>query len=48
MARTPELVSFAERHKLKIVTVASLIQYRLRTEHFVQKVAETDTSDAAW
>ncbi len=41
MARTPELVSFAERHELKIVTVASLIQYRLRTEHFVQKVAET-------
>ena len=48
MARTPELVSFAEQHELKIVTVADLIQYRLRTEHFCEKGRRDDTSDAAW
>ena len=41
MARTPDLVEFAGEHGLKIVTVADLISYRLRTERFVQKVAET-------
>ncbi len=41
MARTPDLVEFAGKHGLKIVTVADLISYRLRTERFVQKVAET-------
>lgn len=41
MARTPELARFAEEHSLKIVTVADLIKYRLRTEKFIRKVAET-------
>jgi 3,4-dihydroxy 2-butanone 4-phosphate synthase/GTP cyclohydrolase II len=41
MARTPELASFAQQHDLKIVTVADVIQYRLTTENFVRKVAET-------
>ena len=41
MARTPDLVEFANRHDLKIVTVADLISYRLRTERFVTRVAET-------
>ncbi len=41
MARTPELARFADDHGLKIVTVADVIQYRLRTEKFVRQVAAT-------
>jgi 3,4-dihydroxy 2-butanone 4-phosphate synthase/GTP cyclohydrolase II len=41
MARVPDLIEFAERHKLKIITVAELIRYRLRTERFIQKIGET-------
>jgi 3,4-dihydroxy 2-butanone 4-phosphate synthase/GTP cyclohydrolase II len=41
MARVPDLIEFAERHNLKIITVAELIRYRLRTERFIQKVGET-------
>jgi 3,4-dihydroxy 2-butanone 4-phosphate synthase/GTP cyclohydrolase II len=39
MARVPELTSFAKRHKLLMITVADLIQYRLRTEGLVQRIA---------
>src|SRR6187397_2833250 len=39
MARVPELSKFAKRHKLLMITVADLIQYRLRTEGLVQRVA---------
>jgi 3,4-dihydroxy 2-butanone 4-phosphate synthase / GTP cyclohydrolase II len=39
MARVPELTKFARRHKLLMITVADLIQYRLRTEALVQRVA---------
>jgi 3,4-dihydroxy 2-butanone 4-phosphate synthase / GTP cyclohydrolase II len=39
MARVPELTSFARRHKLLMITVADLIQYRLRTEALVHRVA---------
>jgi 3,4-dihydroxy 2-butanone 4-phosphate synthase/GTP cyclohydrolase II len=39
MARVPELAKFARRHKLLMITVADLIQYRLRTEALVQRVA---------
>jgi 3,4-dihydroxy 2-butanone 4-phosphate synthase/GTP cyclohydrolase II len=39
MARVPELTKFAKRHKLLMITVADLIQYRLRTEALVQRVA---------
>jgi 3,4-dihydroxy 2-butanone 4-phosphate synthase/GTP cyclohydrolase II len=35
----PELTKFAKRHKLLMITVADLIQYRLRTEALVQRVA---------
>src|SRR5262244_932015 len=41
MARVSDLIEFAEHHKLKIITVAELIRYRLRTERFIQKVGET-------
>jgi 3,4-dihydroxy 2-butanone 4-phosphate synthase/GTP cyclohydrolase II len=35
MARLPELISFAEKHDLKIGTIADLIQYRHRNEQLV-------------
>ncbi len=40
MARRDDLVEFARVHGLKIVTVADLIEYRLRNETMVQRVAE--------
>jgi 3,4-dihydroxy 2-butanone 4-phosphate synthase/GTP cyclohydrolase II len=40
MARVPELKEVARRHGLKIVTVADIIAYRLRTETFVKPVVE--------
>jgi 3,4-dihydroxy 2-butanone 4-phosphate synthase / GTP cyclohydrolase II len=32
MARVPELAKFARKHKLLMITIADLIQYRMRTE----------------
>jgi 3,4-dihydroxy 2-butanone 4-phosphate synthase/GTP cyclohydrolase II len=40
MARVPELIRFARRHRLPIITIADLIKYRMRTERLVQRVAE--------
>jgi len=40
MARMPDLVKFARKHRLKIVTVADLIEYRLRNEKLVRKAGE--------
>lgn len=40
MARLPELLEFAERHQLPIVTIADLIRYRRRHEKLVRRVAE--------
>jgi 3,4-dihydroxy 2-butanone 4-phosphate synthase/GTP cyclohydrolase II len=42
MARGPELKNVAASHGLKIVTVADLIAFRLRTETFVHAVAEAE------
>jgi 3,4-dihydroxy 2-butanone 4-phosphate synthase/GTP cyclohydrolase II len=39
MARVPELTRFAKRHKLLLVTISDLIQYRMRTEALVRRVA---------
>jgi 3,4-dihydroxy 2-butanone 4-phosphate synthase/GTP cyclohydrolase II len=38
MARVPDLVDFCARHGLKMITVASLIEYRRRTEKLVERV----------
>jgi 3,4-dihydroxy 2-butanone 4-phosphate synthase/GTP cyclohydrolase II len=40
MARVPDLLGFCERHGLKMVTVASLIRYRMQHERYVRRVAE--------
>jgi 3,4-dihydroxy 2-butanone 4-phosphate synthase/GTP cyclohydrolase II len=39
MARVPELTKFAKRHKLLMITIADLIQYRIKTEALVRRVA---------
>ncbi|NIA08326.1 MAG: bifunctional 3,4-dihydroxy-2-butanone-4-phosphate synthase/GTP cyclohydrolase II [Nitrospiraceae bacterium] len=41
MARMPDLEVFSKEHGLKIVTIADLIAYRLRTESFVRREVET-------
>jgi 3,4-dihydroxy 2-butanone 4-phosphate synthase/GTP cyclohydrolase II len=40
MARLPDLLEFAAEHKLKIGTIADLIEYRSRNESLIQRVAE--------
>ena len=46
MARVPELMQFAEKHHLKIITIADLIAYRRRTETLVKRVATADIPTA--
>lgn len=41
MARLPDLISFAQRHGLKIGTISDLIAHRRRYDHFVMRAAET-------
>jgi 3,4-dihydroxy 2-butanone 4-phosphate synthase/GTP cyclohydrolase II len=40
MARRDDLVEFARVHGLKIVTVADIIEYRLRNETMIERIAE--------
>ena len=40
MSRMSDLQVFAERHSLKIVTIADLIKYRLHKESLVRRIAE--------
>ena len=40
MARRPQLEEFCARHGLMMISVADLIRYRLRHEHFVHRRAE--------
>ncbi len=42
MARLPDLVQFAQLHGLKIGTIADLIAYRRRYDHFIERAVETD------
>ena len=42
MMRTPRLIEFSKEHGLKLITVKALIEYRKRTECFVEKIAEAD------
>jgi len=41
MARMPALVEFSKQHDIGICTIADLIEYRMRTESFVSRAAET-------
>ena len=47
MARMPDLIEFGKLHDIKIVTIADLIQYRLRNEKLVQRSAEATMPTAA-
>ena len=40
MARMPDLEIFAEKHGIKIVTVADLIDFRMQHERLIRRVAE--------
>lgn len=40
MARLDDLFEFAKKHDLKIITIADLVQYRLRKEKYVRREAE--------
>lgn len=41
MSRMPQLLEFAKKHELKIVTIADLVAYRMRKELLVRRAAET-------
>lgn len=41
MARLPQLLEFADKHALKICTIASLIEYRRKKEKLVEVIVET-------
>src|SRR5258706_11313747 len=40
MARVPQLTEFCQQHGLKMISVASLIRYRLETEQLVERRSE--------
>ena len=42
MSRMPDLEKFAEKHDMKIVTIADLISYRMRNESFVKREADVN------
>jgi len=42
MARMPELLKVAEKHGLKLITIADLIEYRRRNERLIERVADVD------
>lgn len=42
MARTPDLIKFAEQHGLKMGTIQDLIEFRRRSEKLIEHVASCD------
>ncbi|SOQ10519.1 bifunctional 3,4-dihydroxy-2-butanone-4-phosphate synthase/GTP cyclohydrolase II [Pseudomonas syringae group genomosp. 3] len=42
MARRPDLEQFAEKHGIRIGTIADLIHYRLSTEHTIVRIGERE------
>jgi 3,4-dihydroxy 2-butanone 4-phosphate synthase / GTP cyclohydrolase II len=40
MARVPDLIEFCRTHKMKMLTVAELIRYRMQHERYVHRVGE--------
>lgn len=50
MARLPDLQSFAKKHDLNLVSIADIIQYRLRHETLIRQVAESQlpTESGLW
>jgi 3,4-dihydroxy 2-butanone 4-phosphate synthase / GTP cyclohydrolase II len=48
MARRPQLVRFAKKHKLTLLAIADLITYRLSHERLVRRVAESTLIREPW
>jgi len=46
MARMPDLEKFSEKFNIPIVTIADIIEYRMRTEKLVRKVVEAELPTA--
>ncbi|MFZ9754491.1 MAG: GTP cyclohydrolase II, partial [Bacteroidia bacterium] len=46
MARLPDLFEVADRHDLKIISIADLIEYRLQHEKMVERVISVDMPTA--
>jgi 3,4-dihydroxy 2-butanone 4-phosphate synthase/GTP cyclohydrolase II len=46
MARVPDLIPYCERHGLKLITVADLIEYRRRTEELVERLTSVQLPTA--
>jgi 3,4-dihydroxy 2-butanone 4-phosphate synthase / GTP cyclohydrolase II len=44
MARMPDLVAFAQKHGLKVATIADLIEYRLRNDRIIKPIIESKLS----
>ena len=42
MARGEELAEFTEKHNLKLITIADLIEYRMRENKLISRVADVD------
>jgi len=40
MARVPDLIDFAKKHRLKMVTIQDLIEYRIQKECFIERIEE--------
>ncbi len=40
MARVPDLLRFSRRHRIRILTIADLIRYRMQNERLVRRVAQ--------
>jgi len=41
MARLPQLIQFSREHNLKICSIASLIEYRRRSEKLIERISQT-------
>ncbi|MFZ5443765.1 MAG: 3,4-dihydroxy-2-butanone-4-phosphate synthase [Myxococcota bacterium] len=48
MARRPQLVKFAKKHKLTLLAIADLITYRLAHERLVRRIGETMVRREPW
>ncbi len=46
MARLPDLIEFAEAHRLKIGTIADLIEYRSRNETLIERIGRRPITTA--
>src|SRR6266513_1762029 len=50
MARVPQLMAFAKKHGVLVITIADLVKYRVRTESLVKRVssAKLPTEFGEW